>query len=188
MNFNNNFLGEFISDYNCFKGVKLAHQAEKIVKVNITFVINDCAALCSTESSFRCLSFDFCTNRPTQDNYCLLHQVHELNNNVSEKSKLQWNLTNEYCDHYSRNYLADFNSEPGKQIVTKQGDAYQMDKISIDECAKQCRESNCKSFDYCFNLKKNSLGDQRSCVLSSNSNVQTKTNINCTLYSKHNKT
>jgi hypothetical protein len=120
-----------------------------------------------------------------------MHLVHYLDkNNLKENPvKANWTKLVANCDHWSRNFLTDFESTPGKRITRAKGSEPVGTRLimgaTLDQCAQECRRSNkfrCREFDFCYTKTKNVKGYQRSCMISSNLKAQLENNSTCTLF------
>ncbi|KAL5022689.1 hypothetical protein ScPMuIL_001844 [Solemya velum] len=103
---------------------------------------NQCAKLCKNYNEFECKSFDYCA----YIGLCYLGRRHILDVPVSSIK------SNPMCNHYSRNYVADFSRTPNR--VIRQQDNRIVQGVSVQQCAKLCVEEqgfSCASFDFCGN-------------------------------------
>ncbi|ESO85118.1 hypothetical protein LOTGIDRAFT_168146 [Lottia gigantea] len=131
---------QYVKEYQQFKGQVLSTQADKILdKVTTT---EDCAAYCSKESTFSCLSFDYCA----KDRSCRLRKSHILDSGSTITSSTT-------CDHYSRNYVFDFQDKGGR-LDADPNDVI-INSATSQSCAKLCVDQSgvqCNSFEYCGNI------------------------------------
>jgi len=120
-----------------------------------------------------------------------MHIVHYLDkDNIKENPvKANWTKVVSNCDHWSRNFLTDFESTPGKRITRAIGSQPAGTRLingaTLDQCAQECRRSSkfkCQEFDFCYTKTENVKGYQRSCMLSSDVKIKQETNSTCTIY------
>src|SRR2546426_12544593 len=89
--------------------------AQKSVKQLKTSSKETCAKLCSTDTEFDCLSFDYCKPADQDSDVslpynCLLHEVHMLDNlqNSIEFQTVSFKSDQALCGHFSRDFMYDF--------------------------------------------------------------------------------
>ncbi|XP_046353474.2 uncharacterized protein LOC124133217 [Haliotis rufescens] len=133
--------GEYLKNFKIYRNnVIYAHNDFVLHQM----AVDDCATACSGESRFDCESFEYCYT--TGD--CMMSRLHPDNNQnlISNHS---------FCDLYAKSYLFDFNKYPGQVLLTPADKT--LDSVnSPDMCANNCSTTtdfDCKSFDYCPNLK-----------------------------------
>lgn len=128
---------------------------------------SECAIMCLSETSFRCLAFDFCRVKDGSG-VCLLQSTRHRTGVGTEPQQFQaetMNLspTETKCTHFSRSYLADFADLPYRAFrdeVKTQLKTNIVSGKSIFECATSCMLElyDCVAFEFCFNV--NSVGEQ----------------------------
>ncbi|KAK3090337.1 hypothetical protein FSP39_011029 [Pinctada imbricata] len=110
--------------------------------------VDQCARACLVELQFDCQSFDYCYDKGD----CLLSKTHpdDVPNSVQK---------HEFCDMYSRTYLARYNEEPGLTFYVPAD--LTLNNISSENlCAKMCNRNKafkCKSFQFCASTTQCSL-------------------------------
>ncbi|XP_067679909.1 uncharacterized protein [Haliotis asinina] len=133
--------GQYLKHYKVFRNNVGFQHNDFVLHL---MAVDDCATACSEDSRFDCESFSYCYT--TGD--CMLYRLHPDNS----QSLL---INQSYCDLYAKSYVYDFNKYPGQVLLTPAHES--LDSVnSPDMCARNCSlttDFDCKSFDYCPNLK-----------------------------------
>ncbi|CAH1772789.1 unnamed protein product [Owenia fusiformis] len=135
---------DYLSQYNGYPGLQVFTQNDVILYDIVS--VSACAHRCSNwdtldEGDFDCKSFDYCS----ADNSCGLNKGHFFEFPFKNKT------SQPTCQHWSRNYLADFELKQQRVVPLKNTEVY---KTDIENCAKLCvgLGGTCKGFDYCKNV------------------------------------
>jgi hypothetical protein len=163
----------------------LAHDAIKEINSPSE---DDCAKACSHETSFKCRSFDYCIDNG-DDNLkytCFLHTAHFMDN-IRNEGTIQIDKKYAQCDHYSRNYVADFTSKPNFKYQNTNG-KMALTSITLEQCAYECAETQstkCVGFAFCQGQTVTSEHKEAVCYLSATDDRSSSVaDPSCTIYTK----
>lgn len=134
---------------------------------------SECALKCLSESSFRCLAFDFCETPgdiagSAQATCFYQSSRHATNFEKPQSAGTGAGAANTGCTHYSRSHLADFNRIEDRELDDTFKERFDMSKFTgrtLFECANICSDlSDCSMFQFCFDPSQQQ-GELQSCEM-----------------------
>lgn len=120
----------------------------------------ECAHSCIEETTFNCLSFDYCTEQAQDGSWranCYFRDDRSLYSGPDDSENISSEIVagRSNCEHYSRSYLADFSRLEYRKFNEDKliGVASSLiNRKSIDQCADICINNldDCTAFQFCL--------------------------------------